>query len=246
MLENRSDSRTVKVLSMLPPVRRATLALALLACAAVVRAQEAPASALYGKIKDNVYIAPGGLYKVAIPVLPELGGQVHDTENVVNFDDSISTHVSIASFPLDAAQKWEYDTRGVRDYLAYFYANFVLPDFQTRYHGAKEETTLFVPEFMDGAILGFTLLPGGSFFDGKNNILDAPPDGPAVAKRGNLLFVRNGRIYVVSTELAERVTQRSVFHKTPEEENKILRGRLMDFTARIEFPPPPKAPSRKP
>jgi hypothetical protein len=245
MLENRSDSRTVRILSMSPLVRRVTLAIAL-AGAAAAPAQDTPAGGLYGKIKGNIYTAPGGIYKVTIPVLPELGGQIHDTENVVTFDDSISTHVSIASFPLDAAQKWEYDTRGVRDYLAYFYANFVLPDFQARYPGAKEETTLFVPEFMDGAVLGFALLPGGSFFEGRNNILDAPLDGPAVAKRGNLLFVRNGRVFVVTAELAERVTQRSVFHKTPKEENEILRTRLMDFVGRMEFPSPKTAAARKP
>src|SRR5262245_26484487 len=111
-------------------VRVALLVLATALPAALV-AQDAPPppASLYGKLTEGVYTSPGGIYRVTIPVLPELGGKVHDTENVVTFDDALNTHVSIACFPLDLSQKWELENRGARDYLAYFYTNFVLPDF---------------------------------------------------------------------------------------------------------------------
>jgi hypothetical protein len=189
---------------------------------------------LYGQLIEGTYTSPGGIYRVAIPVLPELGGKVHDTENVVTFDDALNTHVSIACFPLDPAQKWELENRGAREYLAYFYSNFVLPDFQSRFRGATTEASLFVSDLRRGTLLTFALLPGGSFFDGTNRVLDAPTGDSTVAKRGNLLFVENGYIFVVSAELAERVTQRSTFQKTPEQENQILRDRLVTFVGRIE------------
>ncbi|HET7535649.1 MAG TPA: hypothetical protein VFJ90_04295 [Candidatus Didemnitutus sp.] len=215
---------------------RVALFAAILALPAAAVAQDAPAPepTLYGKLMDGVYTSPGGIYRVAIPVLPELGGKVHDTENVVTFDDALNTHVSIACFPLDLSQKWEYENRGARDYLAYFYSNFVMPDFQSRFRGASTEASLFVPDLHHGTLLAFALLPGGSFFDGKARVLDAPVGDATVAKRGNLLFVENGFIFVISAELAERVTQPKTFQKTPEQENEILRDRLVTFVGRIE------------
>ncbi len=213
---------------------RSALLVSALALRAVALAQDAPEPSLYGKLTEGIYTSPGGIYRVAIPVLPELGGKVHDTENVVTFDDALNTHVSIACFPLDLSQKWEFENRGARDYLAYFYSNFVLPDFQTRFHGASTEASLFVPDLRRGTLLTFALLPGGSFFDGQSRVLDAPAGDATVAKRGNLLFVENGYIFVISAELAERVTQSKTFQKTPEQENEILRDRLVTFVGRIE------------
>jgi hypothetical protein len=207
-------------------------------------ADEAATPGLYGKVEGEVYTAPGGAYSLTIPVLPEFGGQVHDTENVVTFDDSLNTHASIARFPFDMSQKWEYESRGIKEYLAYFYANFVLRDFQARYPGASAETTLFVAGFLDGTLLGYVLLPGGSVFEGRDSIVGPPTGEPAVAKRGNLLFVKSGCIYVLTIELAERITQRSVFNKTPQEENEILRDRLMQLAGRIRFPAPKPEPKK--
>ena len=209
-----------------------------------VRAMDAlpTPSRLYGSLQRDNYVAPGGIYSVRVPVLPELGGEVTDTESVVTFDDSVGTHISLASFPLDMSQKWELSEKGVRDYLSYFYVTYVLSDFQTRYPGSTAETTLFVPELMGGALMGFALLPGGSAFAGQLTITTVPEEPPPIAKRGNLLFVRDERIYVISIELAERVTQRKFFKKTPEEENAILRERLIQFANRIQFPAPKPAP----
>jgi hypothetical protein len=74
---------------------------------------------------------------VTIPVLAELGGSVTDTPNVVTFQDEFNTHVSIAAFPQDATQRWELSTRGLKDYLVYFFSNFVLPDFKQAFEGRR-------------------------------------------------------------------------------------------------------------
>jgi hypothetical protein len=210
---------------------------------AIVLAVDLPTSArLYGTLKRENYVAPDGIYTVPVPVLPELGGEITDTENVVTFDDSVSTHISLASFPLDMSQRWDLTEKGPRDYLSNFYVNYVLSDFQKRYPGSSAESTLFAPELMEGSVLGFALLPGGSAFAGQLDLPGAARTEPVpTAKRGNLLFVRGERIYVLSIELAERITQKKFFNKTPEEENAILRERLIQFVNRIRFPAPKPA-----
>lgn len=201
-------------------------------------ADELPSPVLFGALKNDTYVAPGGIYTVKVPVLPELGGEITDTENVVTFNDSVSTHISVASFPLDMSQRWDLGEKGRRDYLSGFYLAYVLADFQRRFPGSTAETTLFVPDLLEGAVIGFALLPGGSTFNHQLTLPGAPAEPAPVAKRGNLLFARGDRIYIVSIELAERVTQRKFFRKTPEEENEILRDRLIHFTGRIRFPAP--------
>lgn len=221
--------------------RSALLCLAL-AGGLALRAQDVPSPGLYGTIKGSNYTIASGLFRVAIPVLPELGGQVHDTENVVTFDDDVSTHVSIAAFPFDLSQKWEFETRGVRDYLAYFYAEFVFPDFLQRHPGSANEASEFSPELQGGGLLVYAVLPGGSFFAAKASVLTPPGADAPVAKRGTLLFVREGAIFILSAELAERVTQRSTFQKTPAEENALLRERLLALVGRMTIPAPKFAP----
>jgi hypothetical protein len=90
---------------------------------------------------------------------------------------------------------------------------------------------------MGGALIAYTLLPGGSMFAGKSSILGTSENAP-VAKRGNLIFVRNNVIYVITTELAERVTERSAYKKTKAEEDVILRDRLVDLAHKMEFTRP--------
>jgi hypothetical protein len=202
------------------------------ALAAVARAQEV---ALYGRLEGEVYVSPTGQFKIPAPVLPELGGTITDTENVVTFSDNFNTHLSIACFPLDASQKWELDTRGRRDYLLYFFTTFVLPDFQSRFPGSSIASARFVSELLDGSLITFCLLPGGSAFEGKNSVSDAPPANPVTAKRGTLLFIRNRYIYVISSELTERATQRSTYSKTVEQEDQLLSERLITLTGRFVF-----------
>lgn len=217
---------------------------ALAACsllgAAVLSAQTA---GLAGKITNGTYASPTGEFKVPVLVLPELGGVVSDTENVVTFHDDYNVHISIACFAQDAGQKWELETRGRRDYLLYFFNEFVLSDFARRFPGSKIESARFVPELQDGALIAYALLPGGSSFEDKNYVLAHPSTPVVTAKRGTLLFVRNAHIYILSTELAERATQRSTYNQSPEKENALLAERLTALTGRLIFPPPrPRAP----
>jgi hypothetical protein len=195
---------------------------------------------LEGKIEGRMYVSPTGIFKVAIPVLPELGGDITDTPNVVTFEDDFNTHISIAAFPQDATQRWELSTRGLKDYLIYFFSNFVLSDFKQSFQGVQVESAKFGPvvNVSDGALITFILIPGGTMFADK--VAQLGSDGkPPVAKRGNLVFVKNGHIFVVSIELAERVIEGKAYKKTTAEEDDILRTRLNDIMSKIQFAKPP-------
>jgi hypothetical protein len=195
--------------------------------------------ALNGRIEGNTYISPTGTFSVVIPVLPELGGRIVDTEAAVTFQDDFNVFATIAAFPLDTTQRWELATRGKKDYLVYFFGNFVMPDFQRAFAGASVEEAKYAPSIMDGSLLAYLLLPGGSMFAHKLAFLPAGPAG-AVAKRGNLIVTRDNWIFIISTELAERVVEGASYQKTPAEEDDILRGRLVELLAKMRFTPPPK------
>lgn len=218
---------------------RPTLAL-LITLASAFSAQ---AQGLEGRIEGKSYVSPTGIFKVVIPVLPELGGEVTDTPNVVTFQDDFNVHVSIAAFPQDATQRWELSTRGVKDYLIYFFSNFVLADFRQSFEGAQIESAKFLPTMLDGSLLTYLLVPGGTMFADRVPRLTA--DRLPVAKRGNLLFVRNGHIIVISIELAERVIEGRSYAKTTAEEDEILRNRLNDIVGKITFAKPPSAEAAK-
>jgi len=206
----------------------------------VARAQS-PAPGLAGKVEGRIYSSPTGAFKVAIPVLPELGGSVSDTPNVVTFQDDFNTHVSIAAFPQDATQRWEESTRGLKDYLVYFFSNYVLSDFKQAFPGAQIESAKFVPAMLDGALITSILLPGGSMFADKVPRVTASGQ-PPVAKRGNLLFIKSGHVFVISVELAEKVIEGSAYKKTTVQEDEILRQRLTDVVSKIQFSKPTVAP----
>ncbi|MEO6246630.1 MAG: hypothetical protein ABIQ12_14485 [Opitutaceae bacterium] len=193
----------------------------------------ASAQGLEGKVEGKTYISPTGTFKVAIPVLPELGGDITDSPNVVTFQDDFNVHVSIAAFPQDATQRWELSTRGVKDYLIYFFSNFVLADFRQNFEGAQIESAKFVPGTMEGALLTYLLVPGGTMFGDR--VAQFSAGKPPVAKRGNLLFVRGGHVFVISTELAERVIEGKSYTKTTVEEDELLRSRLLDILSKISF-----------
>lgn len=184
---------------------------------------------------DGRYRPASGVYSVAIPVLPELGGQIDETEYVVAFRDAFTLHASIACFPMDATQRWENETRGRRDYLLWFFTNFVQGDFQQRFPGSDVESAKFIPSVQDGALLTYMLLPGGTMF--PERLAMASGEAPPVAKRGNLLFVHADHIYVLSIELAEKVLERRTFNKTVAEEDAMLEARLSDLLSKIEFSP---------
>lgn len=218
---------------------RLLFALAALFVAPALQAQNAPPPPpLIGKVEGRTYVSPTGMFKVAIPVLPELGGDVTDTPNVVTFQDDFNVHVSIATFPQDATQRWEMSTRGLKDYLTYFFANFVLADFKQSFEGVQIESAKFIPTFLDGSLIAYMLVPNGTMFANKVANLGTS-DRVRVAKRGNLLFVRNGHIFVISTELAERVIEGRAYTKTTAQEDEILQQRLDDIIGKIQFAKPP-------
>lgn len=215
---------------------RSTLAFLFVAATTLV----AHAQSLEGKVEGKTYLSPTGMFKVVIPVLPELGGDITDTPNVVTFQDDFNVHVSIAAFPQDATQRWELATRGLKDYLIYFFSNFVLSDFKQTFDGVQIESAKFVPSVMEGSLLTYLLVPGGTMF--ADRLPPPTSEKLPVAKRGNLLFVRNGHVFVISTELAERVLEGKSFNKTTEQEDEILRNRLIEIVSKITFAKPAEAP----
>jgi hypothetical protein len=210
-----------------------------LATVAVSGQSQEAAPALAGALQAGVYISPTNAFKIAVPVLQELGGRVRDTEQVVFFQDSFSVQISIGTFKQDATQRWEMETRDIKDYEIYYFSRLVMPDFKRYCPNASIESATFAPHFLDGALFCYILLPGGSMF--ADQLAFTPSGKPPVAKRGNLVFVRNGFVYVVSTELAEKVTEGPAYKKTPEEEDQILRKRLSDIVAKMQFTGPPPA-----
>ncbi|MDQ5978648.1 MAG: hypothetical protein QG602_1622 [Verrucomicrobiota bacterium] len=207
--------------------------LALFSCGLGLSALAAVAAPLVGRMDGENYVSPTAQFRIRAPVLPELGGVISDTENVVTFQDNYGTHISVACFPMDASQRWEFDTRGLRDYLLFFFTDVVMPNFASRFRGSAVESARFLPDLQGGALIGYALLPGGSHFEHLNRVLDGPPADPAVAKRGTLVFVRDRHVYAISTELAERVTQRSTYKLTKDEEDVQLTNRLTAILGRI-------------
>lgn len=188
-------------------------------------AAQTPMSGLYGEIIRGAYYAPNGTYSIMLPVLPELGATVSDTPSVVVFRDQFSIHISIGAFPQDASQRWELSSRGLRDYLSFYFGNFVFPDFQQLFPGSRIESSVFEPTVMGGALVVYSILPGGTMFAHRRITIDPENKEPA-AKRGNLIFVRHGHVFVISVELAERVIEGSAYKLTTEQENTLLRQRL--------------------
>jgi hypothetical protein len=194
--------------------------------------------ALAGTVQGDVYFAPSGVYSVTIPVLPELGGTVTDTANVATFQDSFCTHISIAAFKQDATEKWKLETSGTKDYLKDFFSTYVARDFfRTNPKASVDPNARFVPSVNGGALISYITLPGGSMFynpDLQITEFKAPP----TAKRGNMVFVKNGYVFVISTELAEFAVEGTAYKKTAAEDNEILRDRLIDIARKIRFTKP--------
>lgn len=190
---------------------------------------------LVGRMEGDTYISPTGEFRIRAPVLPELGGTIEDSDAVVTFHDDFGTHLSIACFDLDATQRWEFETRGRRDYLLYFFTDIVLANFQSRFPGSRIESARYLPDLLEGTMIAFALLPGGSNFAEPPSMLGGPVSDPVVAKRGSLLFVRHRHIYVISLELSERATQRSSYNLTTAQEDEQLSNRLTAAVARMTF-----------
>ena len=213
-----------------------SISLLIIAAATSSAGAQQASPGLAGTLDGNVYTSPTGTFKMEAPVLPALGGVVRDTDRVVTFRDSYGVQISVGAFPHDATQRWELSTRGTKDYLIYFLTSFVIQDFKRYFPGTTVESAGFSVDLMDGSLFAYILLPGGSMFDAPPAF--GQPAKPAVAKRGNMLFVKNGVTFVISTELSERVTEGSSWKTTAEEEDRILRNRLVEITRKIQFTKP--------
>ena len=216
-------------------LRRCLFAFLCLAPLASIRAQDdQPAMPLYGHVEGNTYYNPSGLYSIRIPIDMELNGNISDTPQVVIFQDAFR-QVSIAVIPQDAIQKWELQTQDMKSYLQEFFEQKVFPSYYRDHPKASYETNArFIPDRLGGCLIAYVLLPGGSMFDSPDLHI-AAESTPPVAKRGNLLFVHDGNVVIVSTELAERVTEGSYYHLTVEQEDLLLRDRLLDIASRFRF-----------
>ncbi len=199
---------------------------------------------LNGRVEGSSYVAAEGVFRVPLPVLPELGGRITDTANSVTFIDDFNYVFTIAWVQISPERQRDLSERTMREFLTTFFANEVMPDFQAAFRGARAESARFSPGILDGALLVYTLLPGGSMFRHKLTFV-SPNETLPDAKRGNLVVVRAGRIFILSTEIAERVLERRTYALTKDEENDLLRHRLVDMLGKMEFPPatPPEAPA---
>jgi hypothetical protein len=216
------------------------LSFALGLCVSEPRAAQESLAPLNGHIETNQYVSPTGTFRVTIPVSPTLGGTISDTENVVTFQDNFNTHQSIACFKMDATQRWELEARGRKDYLIWFFSNFVEADFERRFTGARVESAHFLGKIESGSLLTYNLLPGGSMFASK--IVINSNEQPPVAKRGNLVFLRNDHILILSIELSEKVLEGAAFTQTVAEEDDLLRQRLLSLLGKMTFSTPPAMP----
>ncbi len=188
---------------------------------------------LYGLLENNRYRAPNGEYTLSLPLRIELGGEVVDTPEVVTLQDHVSLHASVACFGLNLGLKRQDETLGRRDFLVSFFREHVHPQFSQRFEGARIESARFTPELLNGALFVYNLLPGGSMFGERVATL---PDGSSpIAKRGNLLFLHNNHIYVLSIELAEKVLDPAGFVMDEEEQNEVLHQRLIELVGRMTF-----------
>jgi hypothetical protein len=208
----------------------------LAAAAVAAKAQDEAAKPLAGTLDGDVYTSPTGAFSIEVPVLPALGGVIHDTNHVVTFHDSFGLQLSVGAFAQDATLKWELSTRGTKDYLIYFLGSYVVPDFKRFCPDTQIESATFSPDLLDGAVFAYILMPGGSMF--TDRIVFGQPASPPVAKRGNVIFVKNGFTFVISTELSERITEGTHYNKTPAEEDQILHARLLGVIKKMHFPAP--------
>ncbi len=213
--------------------RRLLTLLALLAAPLLAQPDDAPS--LLGQIdENNIYTSPDGFFRIQIPVLAELDGTVQDSSITTTFRDPYGVHISIGSLPLNAEYRAELDKRGRKDFLAWLFAQHVQPEYQKAFPGATAESAKYLATTQDGTLLVMNLLPGGTAF--RDRIILAAGEPVPVAKRGSLVFLKNDRVVIITTELYERILKRDTFKKTPDEEDAILRKRLLELLAKMTFP----------
>ena len=215
------------------PSRRIALLLSAFGISGAANLMAAGFGFLYGSVEDNRYLSPSGEYSITLPMQIETGGSLVDTPEVVTLQNELGLHASIACFGLNLSLKRQDENLGRRDFLAGFFRSQVQPQFTQRFKGSTIESARFAPDLFGGALFVYNLLPGGSMFGDRAPVGE---DGaPPVAKRGNLLFLHNNHIYVLSMELADKVLDPAGFTLNIEEQDALLQKRLIGLVGRMNF-----------
>jgi len=222
-----------------PPATTPSAPAAAPATAAHTAPRPAPAPAapsvrkLHGRVEADRYFAPGDAYSVPVPVFHGTESAIMDTAEIVVFKDKVSTLLTIAAFKMPTYEKWRFEGMEPKEYLIAFFRDNILRDYRHEFPESTIESARFLPNIFAGAMAAFTLMPGGSAFAAPAS----PVAPPSVAKRGHLVFVRNGYIYVIAIELAERVTQPATYKLTTQEEDRLLFDRLSTVLIALRFGP---------
>ena len=228
---------------MSPRTLLASVCLLALPVAVFAQSEAGAPPTLQGSIDNGLYVSPTGLFKIPIPVIPALGGTISDSASVVTFRDAFTTSITIAVFPLDQAQVAELQTIGPKDYLVQFFTDVVLKNLITNFRGASAEPNArYIAKAEGGAVLVYTLLPGGSAFNPRIELFPGNDNIP-IAKRGNLAFIHDNHVILISSELGERSTERSAYTLTSDQQDQILRSRLLALADSMELLTPPAAPA---
>lgn len=194
-------------------------------------------------VPANIYYSPSGLFSMPIPVLPELGGNISDSKNYVIFSDPISTHITVGVIEMDASARFERSTMTTAEFLRGTFEKMVLPQFLTTSPATRTDTVLLLPKIEAGTLYVGSIHPGTSQFIGRTSLLGDNYDKAPTARRGTLLFAKGDYFVIISSELAEKATERSAFKLTPEQENELIRERLLAILHRIRFTIPQTSPA---
>lgn len=199
---------------------------------------------LRGRIENGRYYAPSNAFDIAIPTLVGDRPLILDNPNIVVFRDDVRTMVTVAVVPMAPIDKWELETTSPREFLITFFREVVLTDLRRAFPGTNVEGAVLLNDVEGGSLLVTTLHPNGSAFEVDPIVRNDPATPPPVAKRGNLLFHHGDFIFVISSELADRVTESSTYSTDTATEDRILRERLVEIYSHIRFPDsPPETPT---
>ena len=179
-------------------------------------------SNLQGKIEDTIYISAKGKFKVPIPVNKQWGGMIQDTPQAVSFTDDFGRLYRIEcsnseTYKLQAIEK--------KSYLQEFLNGFYLP--QTVFHyrpSARIIEEYYIVDLLDGAYFCIVNIPEGSITVSSS---DRKNYTQHEARRGLLLFIIKNRIYIVSSDVGEKLSK--------EDETRQIKKQLIDFTKTIIF-----------
>jgi len=81
------------------------------------------------------------------------------------------------------------------------------------------ESANFLPTVQDGALIVYALLPGGSMFNQRPRALRR--DGqPSHRQARQSAVLKGDNLFILSTEMAERATERSQYTRTTAQETK--------------------------